>query len=216
MSKYKDVSGKKFGRLTAIKRVGSDRQRCSIWKCKCDCGKEVEVRLRSLTSGNTKSCGCLHSDVCREMKTEHGLSVDSNGKTPRLYSIWKNMKQRCSNPNASKYEIYGGKGISVCEEWQEYINFHNWAMENGYDDDLTIDRIDNEKNYSPENCRWASYKEQSLNTSQNRIIKFNGKSLTVTEWARRLNIKRSTLDARINEYGWSIKRALNEPVAERS
>lgn len=146
-------------------------------------------------------------------KQMHGLH-----KT-RIYKTWQNMKSRCSNPKASKYYLYGGKGIKVCEEWEHnFLNFYNWAMSNGYRDDLTIDRIDSDKNYCPENCRWATYKEQNSHLSGKAaeefaevLIEYKGEKLNLTQWAKKLGIKQKTLHSRY-ERGWSIERMLETPT----
>ena len=216
MGKYKDISGKKFGRLTAIKRVGADKQRRSLWLCKCECGNKTKIRLPNLTTGITKSCGCLQKDIVAERLWKHGLSVDANGNTPRLYGIWRNMKQRCFNSKASKYYLYGGKNIKVYKEWLEYKPFHEWALSNGYKDNLTIDRIDGDKDYCPENCRWATRKQQSRNTSQNHLITYRGRTKTLAGWAEELGIKQRTLSSRLLDYGWNIKKAFIAPVGQHN
>lgn len=129
----------------------------------------------------------------------------------RLYTIWKNMKARCSN-NASQNSYYGARGITVCEEWRNsYQAFYNWAMANGYTDELTIDRIDVNGNYEPSNCRWATLKEQANNKRNNRLLTYNGKSLTVSQWTKELGFNQGLISRRINYLGWDIERALTEP-----
>ena len=134
-----------------------------------------------------------------------------NESGSRLYSIWKNMRRRCSNPHCAYYHSYGGRGISVCAEWHKYENFRDWALTHGYKDGLTIDRIDNDRNYAPDNCRWATMKQQSNNTRTNRVIAHNGESHTLTEWSDIVGIRFATLWDRLDN-GWSIERALTEPV----
>lgn len=163
-----DLTGRRFGRLTVTGR-GLDKispsRATTTWKCQCDCGKMVEVRSRSLISGKTKSCGCLMV----EKATVHGDARD--GKQSRLYKIWADMLGRCRNPKIDGYHRYGGRGIKVCEEWaNSYQAFKDWAITHGYTDDLTIDRIDNDGNYCPENCQWATQKEQANNRSTNRKV----------------------------------------------
>jgi hypothetical protein len=212
MSRYKDISNKKFGRLTAVKKVGKDDHGNSKWLCNCKCGEKTIVIIQSLTSGNTKSCGCLKNEIFLDNITKHGKT--KRGHKNRLHNIWKLMRQRCSNPNASKYEIYGGKGIKVCDEWQVYINFHNWAIANGYKDNLTLDRIENDGDYCPENCRWATYKEQNLNTSSNNKITFRGITKTITQWGRELEVNYMTLYGRLSR-GWSVEKTFTEPIRGR-
>ncbi len=161
--KAKDITGKKFGRLTVIEpapRPDGIKSHNQFWLCRCQCQKEVVVCGRSLRSGNTKSCGCLLKEQARESKTKHGM------KGTRLYNIYKGMKQRCYNPNNKDYKDYGARGVKVCDEWigeNGFINFSKWAMTHGYSDDLTIDRINVDRGYFPDNCRWADYFTQANN-----------------------------------------------------
>ena len=134
----------------------------------------------------------------------------------RLYRIWGAMKTRCQNPNASGYENYGGRGIKVCDDWQEYWPFHDWAVTNGYADDLSLDRIDVNGNYEPANCRWPTRVVQANNTRTNRFITFNGKTMTSREWDRELGFRSGTISDRLNTLGWDVERALTEPPGEFS
>lgn len=148
-----DLAGQKFNMLTVLK-FHDVRNGMSRWLCRCDCGNEVIVYGRNLKSGNTMSCGCYHKEHNHEFGYKHG------GLNTRLYNIWCDMKSRCLNPNERAYKWYGGKGISVCDEWKsDFAQFKNWALNNGYNDSLTIDRIDSNKNYCPNNCRWITYKK---------------------------------------------------------
>ena len=158
-SNFEDLSGKKFGRLTVIKEIGFINNRVR-WECLCDCGNVCQTTTHDLKSGKKKSCGCLKHDKMIEVFTTHGLSKE------RIHKEWRGILHRCKNPSASHYENYGGRGIEVCEEWKGengFINFCDWAMENGYSDDLTLDRIDNDKGYSPDNCRWVTHMENCHN-----------------------------------------------------
>jgi len=142
---------------------------------------------------------------------KHGLYLDKNGKKSRLYHIWEDMKNRCFNSKNKRYESYGGRGILVCEEWNYYVNFHSWAINNGYADNLTIDRKDVNKGYSPSNCRWATQKEQANNRTTNVMISYNGVTKTMMQWSESLGFRYHVLKNRI-ERKWTIERALTTPL----
>lgn len=153
-----DFRGKRFGKLLAIEPTEERIHGKIVWRCRCDCGNYCMVMSTRLASGHTKSCGCYNSEHTVKMNTTHG------GTHTRLYSIWASMKTRCLNPNSKAYHYYGGRGISICDEWKDNFSaFRDWALSNGYRDDLTLDRIDSDKDYSPENCKWSTWHEQRIN-----------------------------------------------------
>ena len=207
-----NLIGKKFGRLLVLEETDKrSSNQTVIWKCKCDCGNIVYIDTSRLTSGNTKSCGCLSIESSKVPKTiKHG-DCNVNSEFHRLYYIWKGMRSRCNNKKGQKYKDYGGRGISVCEEWNEYINFKNWALSNGYRNNLTIDRINVDGNYEPSNCRWSDSITQMNNMRTNTHIEYNNETYTIAELARKYNLKQGTLIKRLN-LGWNIDDALNRPV----
>ena len=177
-NRFKDITGQTFGRLTALYRVGKNKQNSSIWHCKCQCGKEIDVSLPVLQNKKSLSCGCLKKEKLIGRNTKHGLT------NTRIYREWRTMKERCYRPTHEYYDYYGGKGIRVCEEWKNnFNNFYEWAINNGYQNDLTIDRKDNSKDYCPENCRWVTFKEQANNRTNNIVVNYNGIWLSVNEVA---------------------------------
>lgn len=176
MGTFIDLTGKRFGRLIVIERVENKCGSSIRWLCRCDCGNTKIIQGGSLKRNKTKSCGCLY-------KT-HGQSYT------RLYRCWGGMVQRCTNYNdIETYHLYGGRGITVCDEWREFVNFKCWALANGYKEHLTLDRIDNDGNYEPSNCRWATMKEQNNNTRRNVHIKCpDGRVLTRMQLAEEIGI----------------------------
>lgn len=200
--KFIDLTNKKYGRLTVLSKAKGEREPSgrirTMWNCKCDCGNNVIVSSNHLRTGHTKSCGCITN--------KHGMFGT------RIYKIWDSMKYRCFNKNHNQYHNYGGRGITVCDEWLEFIPFYEWAMANGYSDNLTLDRKDVNGNYCPENCRWADDITQHNNTRKNRYIEFEGETHTLAEWARIKGMKYVTLNTRINKYHWPIEKALTQPV----
>ena len=207
MAKFKDRTGERYGRLLVLEHYGKDHRGKHLWKCVCDCGNEVVVRGEYLKSGHTKSCGCNKSI---SHTITHGKSKS------RLYKIWVGMKERCYNPNRNSYCWYGAKGICVCDEWDDFENFYDWSMNNGYSDELTIDRIDSNGNYCPENCRWSTDREQANNRSTNRIIEYNGESHTLEEWSRITGIASNTIRMRLDEYKWDVEKSLTKSTTKEN
>lgn len=209
MIKYKDLTGMRFGRLTAIKRIADhiepSGRKVAMWECACECGNTIAVPAKRLKGGITKSCGCLQKD--HPNGTKHGFAHTT------LYNIYKGMIKRCYYKSENGYKNYGGRGIAVCDEWKnDNEKFFAWAIDNGYRNGLTIDRIDNSKGYCPENCRWVDMKAQCNNRRSNHIITYNNKSQTLTQWAEEYGIPPKTLSARILSLKWNTEKALTTPI----
>lgn len=203
-----DLTGQKFGRLTALYRedfIKKDGRKETAYVCECDCGETRKVLAYNLKNGHTVSCGCQSLENRIKAKTTHHLAGT------RIYRIWRGMKTRCENKNDYHHKLYGERGIKVCEEWQKFEPFYRWAINNGYKNNLSLDRINNDGNYEPNNCRWATQKEQSNNTRKNKRIVYNGVSHTLSEWSEIANIKPDTLAYRIKS-GWDFAKAINTPV----
>ena len=205
--KQLNLTGERFGKLVVIKTAGKTKNGAYLWKCKCDCGNEIIANVGNLKNGHTKSCGCLRVDRCKTNFTKHGL------EHTRLYGIWSDMRLRCYDEKNIAYHRYGGRGITICDEWKNDVKaFYDWATANGYKDSLTIDRIDNDGNYCPENCRWATVKEQASNRRSNILVTHNGKTQTTKKWANEVGTPYKVVWARMQKLGWSAERALTEPV----
>lgn len=208
-----EMIGSRFGRLIVVSKaqdkvsISGRVEKC--WNCDCDCGnKNVIVRGSSLRNGNTLSCGCLRKELSSERRrkaTLHGYAGT------RIYKIWKMMIDRCENMSNKSYKNYGERGITVCTEWHDISEFVKWAINSGYREDLTIDRIDSSRGYSPANCRWADRITQNNNTSRNHFITYNGETKTLAQWSRAMGMSYSKLKSRINKYGWSVEKALTTP-----
>lgn len=206
MKKAEDLTGCRFGRLV-VERRDQTHKKAAYWICRCDCGNRTTVQACHLRSGATKSCGCLHYENGKRTTWKiHGASGS------RLYKKWQSMKQRCLNPNNSRYSDWGGRGITVCDEWLKFEPFQDWALANGYRDDLTIDRIDNNGPYAPSNCRWATRAEQGNNRRNNVMLTHNGKTQTVAQWAEETGMSEMALRSRIKKLKWTADRALTEPI----
>jgi hypothetical protein len=213
MSKPIEIkSGQKFGKLTVVsfhhkkERVyGNKKRTFCYYLCKCDCGNETIVAKDFLIrkKNPTKSCGCVSKNFLRSLTTTHGKS------NTRLFRIWAHIKDRCFNVNNDAYKNYGARGIIICSEWKNnFMSFYDWAIANGYNEVLTIDRKNNNGNYEPSNCRWISVKGQHRNTRRNTFLCYNGEKKCVSEWAEILGISKETLYSRIKR-GWPIERILS-------
>ncbi len=209
VANVEDISGQKFGRLKAIRYIGKSKGKQTLWECQCDCGNIVNVHQQNLKSGHTKSCGCYNVELIRKRETIHGET-----KT-RLYNIWHDMNYRCYSKKQKSHKDYAGKGITVCKEWKDsFENFRDWAYQNGYADNLSIDRKDSNGNYCPENCRWATDVQQANNTSRNLIFTVDGYTDTLANLCRKYNMPYTIVHSRVRR-GWNIEKALKEPINSR-
>lgn len=193
-----DITGERYGQLVAIRPTGKRTKGGGIvWLFRCDCGNEKEIPANSVRSGLVKSCGCIYRP--------HGETRS------RLHVIWCDMRYRCENPNADKKNVYGNRGIAVCQEWHDYKTFRSWALANGYRDDLSIDRIDVNKGYSPDNCRWATTKEQARNTRKTRRVTINGETKLLIDWCEEYGISPCTVYRRVRKYKMPFDTAITIP-----
>ena len=202
MSKREDLTGQKFGRLTALKYVGAYR-----WECVCECGTIKAVQTGKLKKGETRSCGCLKLDIVHA-KPKHGMWGS------REYNTWAQMIARCVNPKATNYDEYGGRGIKVCDRWLE--SFENFLADMGErPEGMTLDRIEVDGNYDPGNCRWATNAEQARNTRRNVYIEANGERMVIFDWAKRSGIHETTIMHRLKN-GWSPEDAVTTPTNRKN
>lgn len=197
--KIKDLTGKKFGMLTVIGLQDTDSRK-TYWVCQCDCGNIKAVRSDSLQSGAIRSCGCMKKAQEKINLTKHHSHKMSG---TRIYHIWRGMKDRCYNVHSPSYYRWGGRGITICDEWKDNFSaFYSWAMENGYSENLTIDRIDNNGNYEPSNCRWATIEEQSRNRQSNVVIQIGNSKRTLKEWREIFELEYGTILERYHNNGF--------------
>lgn len=192
-----DLTGQTFGKLTVVDRAPNNKRNRAMWNCVCQCGRSCLVLGSNLIQGKTHSCGC--------MVRKHGKA-----RKERLYNIWKGMRQRCRDTNSKDYKNYGGRGIRVCQEWNDYLVFREWALTHGYSDSLTIDRIDNNRDYEPSNCRWASYQEQNNNLRSNSIVTYKGMEMTIAQLARMADMPYKLVLQRLSR-GWTAEMAVTRP-----
>lgn len=197
-----DITGQRFGRLVAVSYEPGK------WLCRCDCGKTTLATGGNLRSGNTTSCGCLRDENLStgRLRRTHGMSYT------RVFTIWSSMKQRCYDPNAENYYLYGERGITICDRW--LTSFENFYADMGEPPAAaSIDRIDNDGPYSPENCRWSTRTEQNRNTRRNVSVEFNGVIKVLSKWCEELNLNYKVTHQRINRDGWSVQKALSTPTS---
>ena len=199
-----NLLNKRFGRLDVINYAGNGK-----WECLCDCGNHIIVYGYDLRNEKVKSCGCYKKDYIANKNVTHGLS------NTRLFNIYYDMLSRCYDTNIQQYEFYGKRGILICNEWTDkekgFINFYNWSIKNGYKDDLTIDRVNVNGDYEPNNCRWATMKEQSNNRRSNHNIELNGITKTISEWSEIYKINDHTVRDRLKR-GWTEEDAIRKPT----
>lgn len=178
-----DMAGQRFGRLTVVSRAENSKSNKVRWLCVCDCGGNTITSRKHLISGASKSCGCYRRELGKK-KVTHGM------KNTRLYRIWSGMKDRTTNPNSKYWNDYGGRGILICDKWLAFENFMDWAINSGYSEELTIDRVDVNGNYEPSNCRWSTYLEQENNRRNTFYCNYQGEVIPIMELSRKLNISR--------------------------
>lgn len=201
--KYIDLTGQRFGKLVVVKEVERNKYRHIQWLCQCDCGNTTISTTSNLRTGSHKSCGCIQQGYYTKNK--------------RLYGVWCGMLSRCRNPNSKSYKDYGARGISVCDEWRVFKNFLDWSISSGYDEnapfgEYTIDRIDTDGDYCPENCRWVSYKQQARNNRHNHLVTIDGETMPLVAAAEKYSISINTVKMRIRR-GWSDVDAITTPSA---
>ncbi len=207
----KDIAGQVFGRLLVVERRGSLKTKAA-WLCKCSCGNEKITTGDRLRQGSIASCGCLRIETQGKTGITHGDSGT------RLHRIWKAMKARCLNPKTRKFPVYGGRGITVCEEWKcDFVSFRDWSLANGYSEELEIDRRNNDLGYSPENCRWVTHIVNSNNTSRNWVLDLFGEKRTAMDWSRdgRCAVPYTVLILRLQR-GWEPLKAVTTPKIRHS
>lgn len=199
-------------RITVLKRAETPHRTYAngksiyFWECLCSCGTKFESDGNRIRSGRCKSCGCYQKEAASNKMKTHGM------KGTRIYGIWRGIKDRCLNKNCTAYKNYGGRGITICDEWKDdFVSFYEWAINNGYEDNLTIDRINVNKNYCPENCRWATALEQGRNKRDNRYITYQGETKSLIEWSEITGVNPSTIRGRLIR-GWAVDDALKNNI----
>lgn len=206
MSRKLDMIGKRFGKLTVIEEYDRNKRGYYRYLCKCDCGNEKIAIGSELQNGHIKSCGCYKKDSIINRCAKY------TKEEKKLYGIWKGIRSRCNNKNSKPYQYYGGRGITICDEWNDYLIFYHWSMQNGYEKGKQLDRINNDGNYEPSNCRWVTPLENNHNRGNVNHYTINGITHTLTEWCSIYKIKYNTVRARIIQKGWDIEKALTTPL----
>ena len=205
-----NLTGIRFGRYVVIGNPNKIKNQY-YWECICDCGTIKNVRGGHLKSGKIVSCGCHKNEGVGNRSRTHGLS-----KT-RIYRIYKHMLDRCYSSTCQDFSEYGGRGIKICDKWlKSFVNFYEWSILHGYSPILSIDRIDVNGNYSPENCRWATNIQQANNKRNNHYIEFDGKTMTISQWSKATGISQDAIERRINKYHWNFSDALTRPTVMTS
>lgn len=202
MPKANNWIGKRIGKLIVVDKGENTKHGETTWVCRCDCGNEITLRNYFIKNEKKSDCGCvpqIHPNA------KHGCS------NTKLYNTWKLMIYRCENPKNNAYKYYGKRGITVCNEWHDFATFKKWLEENKPCDDFTIDRIDNSKGYSPDNCRFASHKEQSNNRRSNVEIEYKNETHNLTEWSELLGFDYKRVHNRMYKLGWSFEQAISTP-----
>lgn len=205
MARALDITNMRSGMLVAVRRSSKqDAYGHTYWLCKCDCGRECYSLPSRIKDQSMRSCGC---SKYKNHFIKHGMT------NTRLYKTWQDMKSRCFRRANKDYMLYGGRGITVCKEWlHDFQTFHDWAIVNGYENPLEIDRINTNGNYEPSNCRFATRKEQTNNTRSNRFLSYNGEVHTMSEWCDKLGFSYTVVRSRLNQCHWSVEKALSTPV----
>lgn len=211
-----DIIGVRFGRLIVQSYSHSEKRTKSngskhYYNCLCDCSNTCIKERCSLKCGNTSSCGCIRSEMLTKRNKETGSLHGDSVKYERLHNSWSAMLNRCDHTNNKNYDLYGGRGIKVCDEWHKWEVFRDWALDNGYNDGLTIDRIDRNGNYEPSNCRWVTMDVQANNKSNNKYITYQGRTQSLADWCRELDIDYFRTKARLNSCGMTPEQAFEMP-----
>lgn len=201
-----NLIGQRFGRLVVLEEAGYNSSKKIRWKCTCDCGNIHYATTTDLRRGDTKSCGCLKKEITSKRRRKHG------GSGTQLYNVWKKIRERCYNPNDVNYHRYGGRGIKLCDEWEDFSNFKTWSDSNGYTSTLTIDRINNDGNYEPSNCRWVDMTTQVRNRSITRKVVYKGENVTIKELSDRYNVNYYLLYDRIVRYKKTVDESLQDLI----